>query len=299
MQLKLDEKQIRKGRAVGLPYIGSKKKVSKKIVQLIIQNFGKEKTVYDLFGGGGAITLECIINGLNVVYNDKDNIPMDILIKVLNEDRDFLKTLIMSRDEFFKIREKEDKTTVDYIKLMVNSFGNNFRDYLYSKKNSDVKYSLAREIIERHNCFSGYKQTETYKNNLSKARLECLERLQQLEQIQQLQQVQQLESIQNITKADNLVYFNEDYKFFSNVSNSIIYLDPPYKNTRQKQYNCQLTNYDEFYDFCIKMSKDNIVLISGYEMPKEFECVFEFKTAKSTMQSGQHSSKYEKLFMVR
>lgn len=51
--LKLDEKKIRKGKPVGLPYVGSKKKVSKKIAQIIAQNFGTDKPVYDLFGGGG------------------------------------------------------------------------------------------------------------------------------------------------------------------------------------------------------------------------------------------------------
>ncbi|SEM38527.1 hypothetical protein SAMN05216431_10216 [Ligilactobacillus sp. WC1T17] len=52
--LKLDEKKVRKGKPIGLPYIGSKKKVSKKIVEIIKQNFGCDKPVYDIFGGGGA-----------------------------------------------------------------------------------------------------------------------------------------------------------------------------------------------------------------------------------------------------
>ena len=54
--LKLDEKKIRKGRPIGLPYQGSKKKISKKIVEIIKQNFGTYKPIYDIFGGGGAIT---------------------------------------------------------------------------------------------------------------------------------------------------------------------------------------------------------------------------------------------------
>lgn len=54
--LKLDEKKIRKGKPIGLPYIGSKKKVSKKIVEIIKQNFGCDKPVYDIFGGGGQNT---------------------------------------------------------------------------------------------------------------------------------------------------------------------------------------------------------------------------------------------------
>ncbi|HEN2581375.1 TPA: hypothetical protein ACGRGV_001198 [Streptococcus agalactiae] len=51
--LKLDEKKIRKGKPFGLPYQGSKKKISKKIVEIIKQNFGTDKKIYDIFGGGG------------------------------------------------------------------------------------------------------------------------------------------------------------------------------------------------------------------------------------------------------
>lgn len=52
--LNLDEKKIRKGKPIGLPYQGSKKKISKKIVEIIKQNFGTDKPIYDIFGGGGA-----------------------------------------------------------------------------------------------------------------------------------------------------------------------------------------------------------------------------------------------------
>ena len=60
--LNLDEKKIRKGKPIGLPYQGSKKKISKKIVEIIKQNFGTTKPIYDIFGGGGAITAECVLN---------------------------------------------------------------------------------------------------------------------------------------------------------------------------------------------------------------------------------------------
>ena len=164
MQLKLDEKKIRKGRPIGLPYIGSKKKIAKKLIEIIKQNFGTDKTVYDLFGGGGAITLECQLQGLDVVYNDINPIPGLMIQKILSEDREYLKNLICSREEFFQIRDKEDKTIDDHLKLLVNSFGYDWKSYLYSKKHSDIKYKLAKEIIEKHDCFYGCKQTETFKN---------------------------------------------------------------------------------------------------------------------------------------
>ena len=187
MKLILDKKKIRKGRPIGLPYIGSKKKIAKKLIEIIKQNFGTDKTIYDLFGGGGAITLECKLQGLNVVYNDIDPIPGQMIQKILLEDREYLKTLICSREEFFKIRDKENKTINDHLKLLINSFGNNSKHYLYSKKDSEFKYNLAKEIIENHGCFERYKQTETYKRFVAKSGRDS--RLQQLQHIAQAERI--------------------------------------------------------------------------------------------------------------
>lgn len=40
--LELNEKAVRKGKPLGLPYVGSKKKISKQIVQIIKDNFGTD-----------------------------------------------------------------------------------------------------------------------------------------------------------------------------------------------------------------------------------------------------------------
>ena len=88
--LTLDEKKVRKGKPIGLPYQGSKKKISKKIVEIIKQNFGTDKPIYDIFGGGGAITAECLINGLEVHYNDLDHTITDMFQRVLATDREFV-----------------------------------------------------------------------------------------------------------------------------------------------------------------------------------------------------------------
>jgi len=208
LMLKLDEKKIRKGKPIGLPYQGSKKKISKKIVEIIKQNFGTTKPIYDIFGGGGAITAECILNGLEVYYNDLDKDITNAFERVISQDREWIKTLIVSRTEFLEIKAKENKTTDDFLKLLVNSFGNKKTSYMYNKEISDLKYNLAKEIIKKHDVFSGYKQTETYKRSIEKYKqleqleqlqhLEQLQRLQQLEQLQQLQQLQQLEQLQQL-----------------------------------------------------------------------------------------------------
>ncbi len=287
--LKLDEKKIRKGKPVGLPYQGSKKKISKKIVEIIKQNFDADKPIYDVFGGGGAITAECVLNGLEVHYNDLDNDITDMFQRVISQDREWIKTLIISRDEFNKIRQKEPKSVDDNLKLLVNSFGNELSSYLYGADWSDTKYDLAVEIINKHDVFSGYKQTETYKKAdkpYDEGELEKNKKLTQLEQLQQLGRLEQLEPT------------NYSYEAFSDIEDAIFYLDPPYENTTQKSYKGDF-NSQAFYDWAFGMSKNNIVLISSYDISDErFECVYEFKTARSTMQGGGAGKRTEKLFMA-
>lgn len=285
--LTLDEKKIRKGRPVGLPYIGSKKKISKKIVEIIKQNFGTDKTVYDLFGGGGAITAELLINDMSIVYNELDKTVADMFCAALVGDREWVKTLMISRDEFMAIKKKEIKSVDDELKLLVNSFGNDRSSYLYSKELSDVKYNLAKQIVDIDDVFSGYKQTDTYKN--------AVKQVEKLQQLQQLTQLQQLEQLQELPR---LEVNNKDYRAYSELNGAVIYLDPPYENSTNK-YKGGSFDSIAFYDWAFEMAKNNTVLISSYEISDpRFEVVYEFKTARSTLQGGHSGKRYEKLFMV-
>ena len=300
--LKLDEKKIRKGNPIGLPYQGSKKKISKKIVEIIKQNFGTTKPFYDIFGGGGAITAECILNGLEVHYNDLDKDITNAFERVISQDREWIKTLIISREEFTEIKAKENKTTDDFLKLLINSFGNNKRSYLYSKEISDLKYNLAKEIIENHDVFSSYTQTETYKKVTYNAKQEndkVFKQLKQLEQFQRLQQLEQLQQVEQLQKLNKIKATNKSYHTFSDVSGAILYLDPPYEGSHQKGY---INSFDsqEFYDWAFEIAKTNIVIISSYSISDErFEVVYSFDKAHSTLGGGTRNDKCEKLFMVK
>ena len=268
--LSLDEKKIRKGKPIGLPYQGSKK-----IVEIIKQNFSTDRPIYDIFGGGGAITAECILNGLEVYYNDLYKDITSAFERVISQDREWIKTLIISRTEFFEIKDKENKTTDDFLKLLVNSFGNQKLGYLYSKEISDLKYNLAKEIIEKHDVFGGYKQTETYKRA-----------------IEQPKQLEQLIRLGGLERIDEVKATNKSYQDFSKVSGAILYLDPPYEGTTQEGYKSVSSSFDsqEFYDWAFEMVKNNIVIISSYSISDErFETVYSFDKARSTLQGGENS----------
>ena len=295
--LNLDEKKIRKGKPIGLPYQGSKKKISKKIVEIIKQNFGTDKPIYDIFGGGGAITAECILNGLEVHYNDLDKDITNAFERVISQDREWIKTLIVSRDEFFEIKAKENKTTDDFLKLLVNSFGNDKKSYLYSKEISDLKYNLAKEIIEKHDVFSGYKQTETYKKVTSGSEWDWFNAKSEIHK--QLEQLIRLGGLERLERIDEVKATNKSYQDFSKVSGAILYLDPPYEGTNQDSY---INSFDsqEFYDWAFEIAKTNIVIISSYSISDErFEVVYSFDKAHSTLKGGTRNDECEKLFMVK
>ena len=133
------------------------------------------------------------------------------------------------------------------------------------------------------------KAINAFKNRpYKKRKLQILHQLPPLKQLERLQRLERPEAT------------NLDYKAFSDIENSILYLDPPYENTVLKGYSIHEFNSQSFYDWAFKMANKNIVLISSYEISDErFGCVYEFKTARSTLQGGTNNSKTEKLFMVK
>ena len=113
------------------------------------------------------------------------------------------------------------------------------------------------------------------------------------------------EAIRNLKKqAKNLqgIIFNccsyEDIN--TDIKNFVIYCDIPYKGTI-KYENKNIFDYEQFYQWCIKMSKNNIVLISEYNMPLDiFECIWS-KDTKVMIDSNKinGSLRTERLFKVK
>ena len=79
----------------------------------------------------------------------------------------------------------------------------------------------------------------------------------------------------------------------------VIYCDIPYKDTTK--YSVNSFPYEEFYKWAIEMAKNNTVLISEYNMPSNFKCIWEKETKvnfDSNRCSGNKNNKrVEKLFI--
>ena len=81
----------------------------------------------------------------------------------------------------------------------------------------------------------------------------------------------------------------------------VIYADIPYRNSTK--YKTEEFPYDEFYKWCAEVSKNNTVLISEYNMPNNFECIWS-KETKVLLDSNKSDNDYknirvEKLFRIR
>lgn len=86
------------------------------------------------------------------------------------------------------------------------------------------------------------------------------------------------------------------------IKNYVIYCDIPYRSTL-KYETCNFP-YEEFYKWAKEMSKNNIVLISEYEMPEnDFECIWKKKTKcliNDKKKSGDNdNNRVEKLFICK
>jgi len=114
------------------------------------------------------------------------------------------------------------------------------------------------------------------------------------------------EAYRNVMKqSPNLKNIKFDCRDFrsinNNISNFVIYCDPPYRGTTK--YKTEEFPYEEFYDWCRNMAKNNIVLVSEYNMPNDFECIWSKETIAnfdSNRKSNDDKNKrVEKLFVYK
>ena len=92
----------------------------------------------------------------------------------------------------------------------------------------------------------------------------------------------------------------KDYKELDNLSGYVIYCDSPYKNTTG--YNSAF-NHVHYYKWLRKISLENIVLISEYGMPDDFECIWSKKVKvnidSNKKENDNKNNRIEKLFMYK
>ena len=118
---------------LGMPYMGSKRKLAPKIITHIIKENPNAKYFYDLFGGGGAISFMALqakqIKEVN--YNEYNPAIVELLKHIVENGVTSDMYNWVSREDFNK-----NKGRTDYIGGLMTimwSFGNSGKAYLFGK----------------------------------------------------------------------------------------------------------------------------------------------------------------------
>ena len=285
----------------GMPYKGSKNQIAEKIVNFLPEG----EWLYDLFGGGGAITHCAALSGKwkHIVYNEINPVvfkgfQMAVHGEFKNENR------WISREDFFRLKSSDPYAAICF------SFGNDLRSYAYSKEcelfKKAVHYSiffndnsLLKEYADLSNFNCSSKKPEERKLKLQRYlkvllkenKIEvdygisdsdilqsqnCLERLKSLEILKRLERLKNLERL--------------DYSEVQIENGGVIYCDIPYKNSNK--YTLPF-DYDRFYKWA---EKTNNVFISEYDMPDNFIEVWNCEKRSTMSANGKSHGKLERIF---
>mgnify|MGYP004519058189 FL=1 len=275
-------------RKYGVSYKGSKSKIVDKLAEVIpyrgIDNF------YDLFAGGCAVTHKMYLEGRYRHYyaNDINGQALRLFCdglkgKYANETR------WISREDFFNLKDSDPYVSCCW------SFGNNQRDYLYSKSIEPYKKACHYAIV--FNDFSLLRQLYpsvseaceiTLKGiadiherrikfrNIVKSRLndgdntQFLETSGEMDRLESLERLERLQSLESLERLQSLEGSVSDYRAVEIKPNSVIYADIPYIATNTYDNTSSVIqpfNHEEFYDWCCKQNE--LVLISEYYMPED------------------------------
>lgn len=137
----------------GLPYKGSKNKLAERIVRLL----PRRANLVDLFCGGCAVSHAALLMGkFEHIYINDINWMCPTLFMDALQGKYANDTRWISREDFFRLRD-----TDPYV-AMVWSFGNNMRDYLYSKEIEPLKKAIHYALF-----FSDYSLAKALGHDLS------------------------------------------------------------------------------------------------------------------------------------
>lgn len=264
----------------GLPYRGSKSKIANKLLDIM----PPAEYFCDLFFGGGAMTHAAMLCGKYNKFIANDIIPDVIRLfndaicgKYANESR------WISRDDFFALKDSDS-----YVRLCW-SFGNNQRDYIYSKKIEPLKYAFHCAIYFNDVCsfrelgidIGGLEKLPISRDKYLKIK-RCLKNTIGRIQLQSLEATNRLQSLEAICCGGSLDAMYGDYKNVIVPNDSVIYCDPPYKGVGGYLNDF---DHDEFYEWV--RNHDKLIFISEYSMPDDFVSIKQVKHISTLGHSGK------------
>jgi len=278
---------------LGIPYMGSKRKLSKKIIDFILKENPNAKYIYDLFGGGASISLE-VLNRREIkeVHYNELNTGITSLLKDIIDNgvsKEYYKWV--TREEFKK--HKGDDCYLGGLYNSCWSFGNNQKKgYLYGKDIEKEKELLHKIVVdkckdsldvlnEKYNIkipmFIYSLEGDIVKESINESRLRIVgfinKEYGRLQQLPHLASIRHLERLSKFDKLKELNITNSSYDeviINTPIEETIIYLDPPYDNTATYQMEI---SHDDLY----KYVDDSPYKIYMSSYKSHLECVMEME----------------------
>ena len=289
---------------LGLPYQGSKSRITDKIVELL----PAAPIFVDVFAGGCAVTHAALLSGKfgEVIANDLSDAPQ--LFYYCAKYGVPEKPSWVSREDFFALKDRAPLIRYVY------SFGNDGGSYLYGREIEPLKRAAHRAVVDGDysglpeplrgevafelNALGGAATLHARRRLFvqvvhaqiaRRGGLECLQRLQHLEHLQRLQRLQHL---QNLAR---LVTSRRDYHDLYIPDNAVVYCDPPYANTTG--YGIDF-DHRAFYAWCRSVGKRHPLFVSEYWMPSDFRCVAEYEVRALARPKAHTQTRVEKIFTI-
>lgn len=288
---------------LGIPYMGSKRKLASEILNKITARHKDITDFYDLFGGGGSISFTAIRDyRFNVHYNEL-NKHIYSLVEYLKNNKELEPKFYewVTREEFFKQVNKSNEEADWYSGFVMScwSFGNSQNSYLYGSDIENIK-KLAHEFIVNSDL-NAMREIGVDIPNLLKIkdiqnrRIKFCNYIKKEDKsrfdVQSLERIVQLERIQNLQNLQNLHINNKTYKDIKIIGNNpIIYCDIPYKGTGE--YKEGNFNHNEFYEWFSNL--DYPAYLSEYDAP--FEKIEMFKHRSSLSATNNKKKVFESIF---
>lgn len=291
--------------SLGIPYMGSKRKLASEILHFITTRHYAISDFYDLFGGGGAVSFTACENyRFNVHYNEL-NKHIYSLVKYLKENKTLEPKFYewVTREMFFEQINKKDADWYSGYVSTCWSFGNNSeKGYLYGQDIIEQK-RLAHQFVV-HGCLDSMRklgvdipQLINIKDIQKRRVVFCshiesvLNQRFDMQNLERVSMLEHLSRIQNLQNLQNLQITNASYEnVLIKGENIVIYCDIPYEGTGE--YKEGGFNHKRFYEWANDINHP--VYVSEYQSPlKE---VLAFKHRSSLSATNNKKQTVEKIF---
>jgi len=264
-----------------VPYMGSKNKIAIDLLREMLKVKPRAKYFYDLCAGGGSMSFTASQIGLKTHYNELQTSLVNFIDYIFDRFEKGLKGQyglfpddfynFINREEFIKLKNKN--SIKGQFARICYSFGNNQRTYLFGKEIEKTKH-LAHNIVV-FKCKKSLKElsnllnTDIKMSNLptwNERRLDFMKQIKdrKYKELEQLEILQNLERLHPIFTTSNLSY--KDVKINTPIDETIIYLDPPYRNTA-KYIEGKDFNYKELDEWFL--NNKYTCFMSEYNAPHE------------------------------